>query len=109
MMSSPLRYNGAIHMKLSYAMKKLLGIITVLAAFVPLAHADESVKEKAHEVGQGIKHAAVETGHAVRDGTRKVGHGIKGAATTVGHKFRDGAHEVAHGAKRAKDKVVNDK
>jgi hypothetical protein len=97
-------------------MKKFLGIITILVvAIAPLAlaHADESVKEtvkeKAHEVGQGVKHGAIETGHAIRDGAHKAGHGIKNAAITVGHKVRDGAHAVGRGAKNAKDKVVGDK
>ncbi|HTD06946.1 hypothetical protein [Undibacterium sp.] len=90
-------------------MKKLLGTIIILSAVIAPAHADESVREKAHEVGRGIKHAAIETGHAIRSGAHKAGHGIKDAAVTVGHKVRDGAHEVAKGTKRAKDKVVNDK
>lgn len=90
-------------------MKKLLGVIAILMSLAPLAHADESVREKVHEVGRGIKHAAIETGHAIRDGAHKAGHGIKHAAITVGHKVRDGAHDVANGAKRAKEKVSDDK
>jgi len=90
-------------------MKNLLGIIIILSAAIAPAHADESVREKAHEVGRGVKHAAIETGHAIRNGAHKAGHGIKDAAVTVGHKVRDGAHEVAKGTKRAKDKLVNDK
>ncbi len=90
-------------------MKKLLGIIILLSAAIAPAHAEESVREKVHEVGRGIKHGAIETGHAIRNGAHKAGHGIKNAAVTVGHKVRDGAHEVAKGTKNAKDKAVDDK
>jgi len=84
-------------------MKKIIGTIALVFAFLPLAHAEETVGDKAHEVkedavgakrsaGAEIRHAGRETKHAGREVRQAVitrcgdgRHTAQGSAGCKGH------------------------
>lgn len=65
-------------------MKKSFAIVAVYLALGSIAHADDDVRQKAHEAAHSVKHAA----HAVGQGVRA------------------GAHRVADGARHLKNRVM---
>ena len=84
-------------------MRKIIGTIAIILAFMPLAHAEESVGDKAREAkadavttkraaGEDIRHAGREMKAAGREARQAVitrcadgRHTVKGASGCVGH------------------------
>jgi hypothetical protein len=75
-------------------MKKILGIIALMFAFLPLVHAEETVGDKAHEVKQDAVQAKREAGKEVRHAGREVkatGRKVRQAVIT---RCGDGRHTI---------------
>ncbi|ROZ68567.1 hypothetical protein [Ramlibacter sp. WS9] len=75
-------------------MKKIIGTIALLLAFMPLAQAAETVGDKAQEVKQDAVQAKRETGKEVRKAGRQVkatGRKVRQAVIT---RCADGRHTV---------------
>jgi hypothetical protein len=75
-------------------MKKIIGAIALVLAFMPLAHAEETVGDKAREAKQDAVQAKRTAGKEVRHAGRKVKATGRKARQAVITRCADGRHTV---------------
>ena len=73
-------------------MKKIIGTIALSLAFLPLAHAEGSVGDKAHEVKDDAVNAKRSAGSEIRHAGREVKAGGREARQAVITRCADGRH-----------------
>jgi len=75
-------------------MKKIIGAIALVLAFMPLAHADESAGDKASEAKEDAVNAKRSAGKEIRHAGREVKATGREARQAVITRCADGRHTV---------------
>jgi len=75
-------------------MRKIVGTIALIFAFIPLAHAQETVGDKAHEVKDDAVKAKRKAGEDIRGAGRELKAAGREARQAVITRCADGRHTV---------------
>ena len=75
-------------------MKRIIGTIALILAFIPLAHAEESIGDKAREAKADAVKAKRAAGEDIRDTGRKIKSSGRKARQAVITRCADGRHTV---------------
>lgn len=75
-------------------MRKIVGTIALIFAFIPLAHAHETVGDKAREVKEDAVKAKREAGEDIRSAGRELKAAGRQARQAVITRCADGRHTV---------------